>query len=660
MVDAILRTLGRLLVRQRLLEWNSAAQVQASASMALGSFVRNMHAALAITAAALFALLLAQPGRARRRRAVPDALVRGAALRLARSQPVLAREVEAPTPAEAAQLRLIARQTWQYFADLAGAADHFLPPDNLQVDPDPVIAHRTSPTNIGMYLVATVAAHEFGWIGLPKCAIASRRASARCRHCRATAAISSTGSETTTLRSLEPRYVSTVDSGNLAGCLIALSSAARMALAQPGVAANAWRGVADDVALLRRAIERADRKRPRQRQRRTAAGSARRGRALLAAPAPVASIRWPELERLASDMLDMARVIAEEGDHATLSDVGISASVLHDGIVRSGMRNSCSSSHGPWYPIAMPGTASGSRSPPLPTSPRRSPLDPAPRFARRIAGGVRRTSRRARNVVERSRAAPRRMGRDAAARGAHASTLTERLQRIAQEAHALFTEMDFRFLYDPARKLFSIGYQVDNARLDPSYYDLLASEARLASFIAIAKHDVPPEHWFRLGRTLIAVGGNTVLVSWSGSMFEYLMPSLLMDTPYGSLLDHTCRMVVDRQIEYARRRGVPWGISESAFHERDVHLTFQYSTFGVPGLGLKRGPRRGSRHRAVCDGARVDVRTRAAAPNFARLEALGGARALRVLRSARLHPPARLPKPARSRWFAPTWRTTRA
>ncbi len=125
------------------------------------------------------------------------------------------------------------------------------------------------------------------------------------------------------------------------------------------------------------------------------------------------------------------------------------------------------------------------------------------------------------------------------------------MQRIAQEAHALFTEMDFRFLYDPARKLFSIGYQVDNARLDPSYYDLLASEARLASFIAIAKHDVPPEHWFRLGRTLIAVGGKTVLVSWSGSMFEYLMPSLLMDTPYGSLLDHTCRMVVERQIDYA-------------------------------------------------------------------------------------------------------------
>ena len=188
----------------------------------------------------------------------------------------------------------------------------------------------------------------------------------------------------------------------------------------------------------------------------------------------------------------------------------------------------------------------------------------------------------------------------------------------------MFTEMDFRFLYDPARKLFSIGYQVDSGKLDPSYYDLLASEARLASFIAIAKHDVPPEHWFRLGRTLIAVGGKTVLVSWSGSMFEYLMPSLLMDTPYGSLLDHTCRTVVERQIEYARRRGVPWGISESAFHERDVHMTFQYSTFGVPGLGLKRGLGEDLVIAPYATGLASMYAPRAAAENFDRLESLGG------------------------------------
>jgi cyclic beta-1,2-glucan synthetase len=205
----------------------------------------------------------------------------------------------------------------------------------------------------------------------------------------------------------------------------------------------------------------------------------------------------------------------------------------------------------------------------------------------------------------------------------NATSLAARLAGLAREAHAFFIEMDFRFLYDPARKLFSIGYQVDNARLDPSYYDLLASEARLASYIAIAKHDVPPSHWFRLGRTLIAVDRRTVLVSWSGSMFEYLMPSLLMDTPYGSLLDHTCRMVVDRQIAYARRRGVPWGISESALHERDLHLTFQYSTFGVPELGLKRGLGDDLVIAPYATGLAAMYAPRAAAANFAALEALG-------------------------------------
>ena len=271
---------GRLVVRQRLLEWNSAAQVQASASMTLTA-VRNMYAALAITACALFVLLLANASAILV--AAPFLVLWFAAPIFAwrASQPALAREVESPTPEQAAELRLIARQTWQYFADLAGPEDHFLPPDNLQVDPDRVVAHRTSPTNIGMYVVSTVAAHEFGWIGLPEV-------------CERIEAVLGTLAklprhrghffnwvETTTLRSLEPRYVSTVDSGNLAGCLVALSSAARSALTRPAIEDNALQGVADDVALLRRAIERADRKRVDERQRRPVAGGPRGRRRML-------------------------------------------------------------------------------------------------------------------------------------------------------------------------------------------------------------------------------------------------------------------------------------------------------------------------------------------------------------------------------------------
>ncbi|HEY7369786.1 MAG TPA: glucoamylase family protein, partial [Thermoanaerobaculia bacterium] len=167
--------------------------------------------------------------------------------------------------------------------------------------------------------------------------------------------------------------------------------------------------------------------------------------------------------------------------------------------------------------------------------------------------------------------------------------LTRRLTRIARAAEQMVQEMDFRFLFDDRRKLFSIGYQLSDGRLDSGYYDLLASEARLASFIAIALGQVPATHWFQLGRSLTPVGTGSALVSWSGSMFEYLMPKLVMREPSGSLLDQTAHFVVARQIQHGREHGIPWGVSESAYSARDIDLTYQYSTFGLPGLGLKRG-----------------------------------------------------------------------
>ncbi len=169
------------------------------------------------------------------------------------------------------------------------------------------------------------------------------------------------------------------------------------------------------------------------------------------------------------------------------------------------------------------------------------------------------------------------------------AALVRRLHALADEAQRLVEAMDFGFLFDPVRKLFSIGFRVREGALDPSYYDLLASEARLTSFVAIAKGDVEPDHWFRLGRGLTPVGRGSALISWSGSMFEYLMPSLVMRAPAGSLLEQTSRLVVARQIRYAGDLGVPWGISESGYNARDLMQAYQYSGFGVPGLALKRG-----------------------------------------------------------------------
>ncbi|HUU45251.1 MAG TPA: glucoamylase family protein [Acidobacteriota bacterium] len=203
--------------------------------------------------------------------------------------------------------------------------------------------------------------------------------------------------------------------------------------------------------------------------------------------------------------------------------------------------------------------------------------------------------------------------------------------------------MDFRFLFDSSRKLFAIGYRVADGLLDPSYYDLLASESRLASFVAIAKGDVPPQHWFLLGRSLTPVGRGAALVSWSGSMFEYLMPLLVMRQPARSLLDLSCRLAVGRQIRYGAERRVPWGVSESAYNVRDVEFTYQYSGFGVPGLGLKRGLFADVVVAPYATALAAMVDPRAAVKNVARLER-AGARGAYGFYEALDYTPSRLPE----------------
>ena len=207
---------------------------------------------------------------------------------------------------------------------------------------------------------------------------------------------------------------------------------------------------------------------------------------------------------------------------------------------------------------------------------------------------------------------------------ASAAALIRRLNAIAHKADDIFHSMDFSFLFDHTRKQFSIGYRVAENYLDPNCYDLLASEARLTSFIAIAKGDVPASHWFRLGRALTPVGRGSALISWSGSMFEYLMPALLMISPAGSLLNQTCELVVRRQIDYGAERGVPWGISESAYNARDLDFTYQYTAFGVPGLGLKRGLSEDLVIAPYATALAAMIDPNAAARNFTQLAQAGG------------------------------------
>ena len=215
--------------------------------------------------------------------------------------------------------------------------------------------------------------------------------------------------------------------------------------------------------------------------------------------------------------------------------------------------------------------------------------------------------------------------------------LDQRLAALETMAQAIAEEMEFGFLFDRDRKLLSIGYLVQEGKLDPSCYDLLASEARLASFVAIAKGDLPARHWFRLGRPVTPINSGAALISWSGSMFEYLMPSLVMRAPAGSLLEQTSRLVVRRQKAYGAALGLPWGMSESAYNVRDLELTYQYSNFGVPGLGLKRGLSESAVVAPYATALATMVDPGAAMKQFRPACPPWRAWSLRFLRGARLH-----------------------
>ncbi|MEP6993230.1 MAG: glucoamylase family protein [Acidobacteriota bacterium] len=522
-VDAIGRTLWRLIVTRRLLlEWTPAAQAHRALDLRLWGLYRRMRSA--VVAAAAVALLIAVAGRTSLPWSAPFLVCWFLSPLIAWWISLPPREIAGAQISEiqARQLRRIARRTWRFFERFAGPESHGLPADNFQEVPQPEVARRTSATNIGLGLLSTVAASDFGWIGTGEMVERLEATFATIGKLEVFRGHLFNWYDTETLLPLEPRYVSTVDSGNLAGHLIALRQVCLERLDEPVSIASALAGIADALDLLRESAA-------------TVAGRIRgrvvsyrqledalRDTASLLSPVPASPEEWGE--RL--------RALAMHAE--ILADIGLA-------LVQEG--------EGP-------------------------ETEPVLEWARAVRDCV---WSHARDVEATQRSA------DGEEPFAH------RLSSLAATAGRIAQDMDFTFLYDGARQLFSIGYRISDGALDPSHYDLLASEARLASFVAIALGDVPVEHWFHLSRPLTPVGRGSALMSWSGSMFEYLMPDLVLEAPFGSLLEQTNRLAVRRQIRYGEERGVPWGTSEAAYNARDVHFTYQYSNFGVSGLGLKRG-----------------------------------------------------------------------
>ena len=546
--DAIVRTLYRLYVtRRNLLQWVTAAQAESGSGLGVGGYYRWMAGGVILAVVAGAVALL---GRAELWTAAPLVI-------LWVTSPLVAswigRTPHPPSRALSAKdaqiLRLAARRTWRYFESFVTAEHHMLPPDNVQEEPGITVASRTSPTNIGLYLLSVIAARDFGWIGTVEAVERLEETMEALTHLERHRGHLFNWYDTHTLRPLEPRYISTVDSGNLAGHLIVVANACAELAVTPVTARQALSGILDALHLARAAA--AALPDDRRTQTVTRKHLAEALDVLAAALAQISTADGAWRSRLAASgeaadaLVDIARTLRDERGDAPADEVRTWAEATRAAIH--------SHSHDLESTAPADPTSGGDTNPAADPYPAAAPAEAHSEMSR---------------------------GPDA---------LSERVRAVARFARSLIAALEFDFLFDPVRKLFAIGYRPLEGALESGYYDLLASEARLASFVAIAKGDVPAEHWFHLDRPMTPVDSGATLVSWSGSMFEYLMPALVMDAPAGSLLEAAGRFAVRRHIEYGNARGVPWGASESAFSGRDLSLTYQYSTFGVPGLGLKRG-----------------------------------------------------------------------
>jgi cellobiose phosphorylase len=579
---AILRTVWLMLVSGKgLLEWNPPGEVDRTRRTDLaGAFMRMWFAPVIAVAAAGY-LVIARP------LALLAALP---ILILWVASPLITWWISKPLSPRSAQLsedqiiflRKLSRRTWAFFETFVGADDHWLPPDNYQEEPLAVVAHRTSPTNMGLSLLSDLAACDFGYISfkhfMDRAAKTLKTMNALERH----RGHFFNWYDTQSLKPLLPMYVSSVDSGNLAASLLTLR-AGLLALADEKLPGRRFLdGLADTAMIL---MDVAGEHIPVELAQFT------RDMASMKSSPPDETL-WAVkqgLERLAMS----AREVVGSFETAPKSEAALWARSLSQ---------QCQATvdeltvFAPWAgPLPADQTLEQLLDDfphlrQIPTLRQLASLDddvlPLIGERRRLCvtsknkqqldnlRGLKQLDKLGGLVIESSRRAKERIA------------LLEDLGRLSGE---LAANMEYAFLYDQTRHLLSIGYNVSEGRRDESYYDLLASEARLCSFVAIAQGQLPQESWFALGRLLAMAGGEPILLSWSGSMFEYLMPLLVMPTYEQTLLDQTCKAVVARQIDYGKLRGVPWGISESGYNMIDSHLNYQYKAFGVPGLGLKRG-----------------------------------------------------------------------
>ena len=549
-VVAIAVTLWRVLIsRRHLLQWNPSSEAERRLGKILAAELQSMWFA------AVFALLTA----AVVWRANAAAFwVAAPICMLWLFSPVLMTWLGRPpgrrqselSAAQLTYLRSLARRIWAYFEIHVGPQDNWLPPDNLQEHPSPLVANRTSPTNIGLSLLSGLAACDFGYLSSGAMIERTSRTLATLEKLSRHRGHFFNWYDTQTLAPLAPRYISTVDSGNLAAHLLTLRQGLLALLDAAPLSLSVFDGLTDTLAVLeqsRRDVETDN----------VALAEALKtfsNRLETACTAPMMSLEW------AAQQLDQLAQLAGDVE-STWPPTSTAEAEVPTAHWPTLLRIACQDARD--EALRFVAQADSVEPPQASANDRRNAAQVWPSL----------------RDLQRSPIATVR---------AAAIQRVQEIERLASLAVDC-ARVEYGFLYDRDRHLLSIGYNLDERRLDPGYYDLLASEARLCSYLAIAQGELPEETWFALGRLLTEVDGEATLLSWSGSMFEYLMPQLVMPSYPDTLLDQTARHAVRAQVRYGARRDVPWGMSESGYNAVDARMNYQYRAFGVPDLGLKRG-----------------------------------------------------------------------
>ena len=588
-VDAITRVWYRRFISHRnMLQWTTARAAQASSEERLRKLISVMGLASAlsvfIAAAVVFTNLSSLSA------ALPFLLLWFVSPALVWW--IVRRRVPQPvdiSPEDNVFLRNVSRRTWRTFDDLVGSRTNWLPADNYQVSHTDEIARRTSPTNIGLYLLSLLGAGDFGYLTPADMIDRINVTLGSMERMQRYEGHLLNWYDTDTLKPLRPMYVSTVDSGNLLGSLWTLAQGIRELVDTPLLGPQSLRGIGDTAAVLEEEMKKAGLK----------DGPLNRVRELINLTLqsdgrdPVNTI--DHLHSAAS----LSRAILEELSGKFAEDNSLSGrEVLY--WAKQAHRLSRA-----WADVAVRYLAWMEQILQLPENEREKlfselnisedSLLARPPSIRQLAyenhpliTAIMKES--VEDDISGNRSKTLKSIRESLASAIWwAYDLVEEANTSVRRCLELTDAVNMRFLYNTRKRLFHIGFNVTDQRLDNSFYDLLASEARLASFISIARGEIPVHHWQALGRPHGSVGRHRVLLSWGGSMFEYLMPQLLLKTFENSMLHMACREAVNLQMDYGRQRGVPWGISESAYADLDPSSVYQYKSFGVPGLGLKRG-----------------------------------------------------------------------